>query len=72
MRNKIAQNREFYLAKKISQYYIQCMNIEQNINRLVSYGLKTGLITKQDVIKTVEEFYKTKEESLLKGSDFVD
>ena len=61
MRNKIAQNREFYLAKKNSQYYIQCMNIEQNINRLVSYGLKTGLITKQDVIYTQNrllEFFK--------------
>ena len=37
------------------------MNIEQNINRLVSYGLKTGLITKQDVIYTQNrllEFFK--------------
>ena len=29
-------------------------------------------IAKQDVIKTVEEFYKTKESSLLKGSDLID
>ena len=26
--------------------------IEQNINRLVGYGLKTGLVTKGDVIYT--------------------
>lgn len=35
--------------------------IEQNINRLVSYGLKTGLITKEDIIYTQNrllEFFK--------------
>lgn len=35
--------------------------IEQNINRLVAYGLKTGLITRQDIIYTQNrllEFFK--------------
>ena len=52
-----------------SQKELQIIKLE--INHLLSKIYNTK-ITKQDVIKTVEEFYKTKEESLLKGSDFVD
>ena len=40
------------LAKVFSDAIIKVMNVFENINRLVSYGLKTGLIVSDDVIFT--------------------